>query len=140
MSVSCLYSGTITLRPKMYIHEPHKQYDLTQDHIYKLLVSLCEDFTFVSELTKTYNIHYHIMCTFNLREHKYPLKDWHNAFRNDSFVGFTKIEQTINDQLWKDYLKKDLIHSYNCTGRRPIIYDSLDVFTSDERADFGIEW
>lgn len=137
---SCLYSGTLTLRPKLYVHEPHKQYDLVTDHITKILNTLCFDYSLVSELTKTYNIHFHILSTFDLKSHKYPLRDWHNAFRNDPYVGFTKIEQTLNDKVWIDYMKKDLIHSYNCSGRRPILKDDLNIFTTDDYADFGILW
>lgn len=140
MSISCLYSGTITLRPKMYIHEPHKQYDLVIPHLIKILNTLCNYYTLVSELTKTYNIHMHIMCNFNLDNHKYPLKDWHNAFRNDTFIGFTKIEQTMNNQLWQDYLRKDMTHTLNCSGRRPVIRDDFDVFTSDEHFHYGIQF
>lgn len=133
------YSFTITLKPKIYKYEPYEQYDLATDNIHKILRTLCEKITLVAECTKSYNIHYHGMCTFN-KYKNFPLKEWFSAFRNDLYVGFTKIEQTLNEERWTQYIKKDIYHTTNSINRRSIILDDINIFNMDELANCGITW
>lgn len=139
-NISVEYAFTITLRPKMFIHEPEKQYDETYTRIEHLLRSLCICFTLVAEMTKSYNIHYHGICNFLLTYKKDCMKEFHKCFRNDMQVGFVNIRQITNMSNWTEYLMKDLAKTTNSLNRRPIIKDDFNVFSTDDYANFGLEW
>lgn len=141
MPFSVDYAGTITLRPKLYTKEPEVQYDETYDYVRRKLSSLSTHFTLIAEVTKSYNIHYHIVIKFDLEDRKKDcMKEFHKCFRNDNLVGFVNIRQIDDMVKWTDYLKKDLCHTVNATNRRPVIWDMYDIFDSEERATFGVTW
>lgn len=138
-SFSVDYAFTITLRPKCFAKEPEQQYDDTSEYIKRKLSSISQAFTLVAELTKNYNVHMHGIIKFPL-PCKDCMKEFHKCFRNDTLVGFVNIRQIEDYQVWCKYIKKDLCHSLNGLNRRPIIYDYLDVFDSEERATFACQW
>lgn len=150
MPFSVNYSFTLTLRPKCYIHEPERQYDDTYEYIRRKLSSLSQAFTIIAEVTKSYNVHYHGLISFyyndniklvnnNINQRDF-IKEFHKCFRNDTFVGYIKIDQMRDENNWKAYLKKDLEHTMNAINRRPLIWDFFDWFDSEERAIYGITW
>lgn len=140
MPFSVDYAYTLTLRPKMYSKEPESQYDETYEYVRRKLSSLTQHYTLIAEITKSFNVHYHGVLKFELVPKMVCDKEFHRCFRNDTYIGYVNISQIKNDVTWKEYLKKDLVHTLNSLNRRPLIWDTYDWFDSEERAMFGITW
>lgn len=136
-NTSVEYAFTITLRPKVFIHEPERQYDDACGYVNKKLMALCQDHTLIAELTKNYNVHLHGICRFSLYKKRDCMKDFYSCFRNDNIVGYVNIKQIDNLTNWITYITKDLTKTYNAINRRPIIYDYKEYLTEDQRAQFG---
>jgi len=134
------YALTITLLPKIYKYEPEQQYDLTYDHILRKLKSLTNYFTLVAEVTKSINLHMHCIIKFPLIKGKLWDKEIKKLFRQDPFVGFTCMKQVEDFNGWVEYVRKDLDKSLQYLNRRPIIYDTYDVFDLKDRARLGVDW
>jgi len=133
------YSFTITLRPRFYKKTAEEQYDDIIPHIIKIMDLLSNKYTLIAELTKCYNIHLHGSIKFRLTS-KNLCKYFHDAFRNDTYVGFVNIRQTMDDSTWHDYISKDFTKTYNALSRRPILRDHLDKYDQDTRAEFALAW
>lgn len=121
------YAFTITLKPKLYDHPATAQYDLTFEPCFKLLleISLKNQFTLVAEQTKNYNIHYHgiiVMPTSG----KPCMKKFHDSFRGSKLFGFVNIKQITEQNIWIEYISKELYETQSMVNRPPIIYDHWD--------------
>lgn len=138
---SVYYAFTITLRPKLYVHPPEEQYDMTYKHVTDILDSMSRTFVLIAEKTKSFNVHFH-GCIKYWHRSKDHMKDFHDAFRNDKFVGFIKINQITDLEGWKVYLLKDLVGTKNALDRRPIIKCIENFFEKSEtlRAEYSMEW
>jgi hypothetical protein len=127
---SCDFTGTITLHPRMYRFRPEEQHEkasLIIDEVFKDTFYSC-----VMELTKSMNIHYHIMFKFNRQF--YSIMDFYNAFRKrNGTTGFVKFEQLEDFNLWTDYMYKDITKTYTALDKKinPMIRD--DYLISKDR-------
>lgn len=140
MARSVDYTFTITLQPKLYKQEPEQQYDLTYNHVRQTLVKIAREFTLVSELTKNYNIHFHGIINFTSVPKTDYRKLFYKVFRNDTLVGFVNIKQMTDYPGWKEYISKDIKTFTESVNRRPIIWDDYEVFSSDQRFNFGCQF
>lgn len=141
MAVSIDYAFTVTLQPKLFKQEPEHQYDLTYNHVRQMIGKISRKFTLVSELTKSYNIHYHGIISFTITpELKDCRKLFYKTFRNDIFVGFVNIKQIDNYPKWSEYISKDITQQTVSINRRPIIWDDYEIFSSDQRFNFGCQF
>lgn len=138
------YAATITLKPRMYQHRAEQQYDMTYPDIVKHLeCNGWKNYSIVAELTKNYNVHYHLTITFPIAvvvpKVNY-MKKFVDSFRKSQVFGFVNIKQ-IDDELgWITYMSKDLQQFIDSTGRRPIIKDDYNYFTEKDYAKYGTEW
>lgn len=104
------YAITVTLAPKIYRASPPIQYRETIIELTSILLKLGE-FVIVPEVTKNYNVHYHIICKIPLsdkRKRKGAEYYIRNAFRNTKFFGFINIKQCDDVSGWEEYMFKDL--------------------------------
>lgn len=140
------YSATITLKPRMYQYKAEQQYDMTYPDLIKHLS--CNGYskmTVISELTKNYNIHYHLTITFPFDGTLYKgFPNWQkkfvDSFRKSPVFGFVNIKQIEDELGWISYIGKSFKDFTDSTGRRPIIKDDFDYFTEDDYANYGTEW
>lgn len=135
------FFGTITLNPKMYRDEPEIQYDNTCLYVRDKLHQLTNDFTLVAELTKAYNIHYHLVIKFDITNKNIDYrKEFHKLFRNDRMIGFINLQPMANAPASQVYIKKDLDKTCNSIDRRPVICDTYNWFNLEERALYARYW
>lgn len=126
------YAFTITLQPKLYVHDATEQYDLTFTKVIDELLKLCSrnlvtndlNFSCVAELTKSYNVHYHGIIKMRI-EGKPCMKKFHDAFRASKIFGHVDIKQMTDQKGWIEYISKDLVDTQNMVGRPPILYDGF---------------
>lgn len=139
--ISVDYAFTFTLRPKMYVKESEKQYDETALYVKTKLAAECYQFTLVAEQTTCFNIHYHGICNLIITDKcKDPLKRIHDAFRNDTYIGFIKVRQIDNMPVWKEYCLKSLNKTQVSLNRRPLLYDDYNICNSEGKARYGCSW
>lgn len=98
------------------------QYDKSVSTLVNILEKLKAEGYVVAELTKAYNIHYHGYVRFYTRC-KYPDKAFVDSLRCYKMFGFTKIEQAINEEKIKTYMKKDLVKTEQVLNRDPVIFN-----------------
>lgn len=143
MMLSTRYSATITLLPRLYKLNATVQYDKTLEALYLHLVTYfnCR-FSAVAELTKNFNVHYHLTIEFiykdltkiNVR------KKFVDSFRKSDLFGFVDIRQIDDEPKWGQYISKSFKDFYKDTDRRPIIKDDLDYWDPELYASYGTEW
>jgi len=135
------YAFTITVQPKYYKKKAEDQYDLIHGHLRARLNALTNAYTLVTELTKSFSCHWHGIISFPLSKsvYSYP-KMFYDHFRDDPYVGFCNIKQITEDQVWTEYIKKDISDTRKILGRRPIIEDYFDIFDSDERSLYACQF
>lgn len=127
------YSFTVTLKPAMYKMDIDAQYDATCNELHLALRQISTKFTMLAELTKNMNIHYHGVIRMGKSKRNFV-----NLFRNHKKFGFINIRVITNGlEGWSAYLKKDLENTYFETNRRPIIIDNYEIFTLDEKIQYG---
>lgn len=131
-NTSVKYAATITLQPKLYKYKPEEQYDKSYMHIAKQLMALGTKVDLVAELTKNYNIHYHLVIQFvNFKPKSNLMLMFHNAFRNDPIVGFVNIKQIEDEVKWLDYIMKDINITKETINRPPIILNEIHTKNND---------
>lgn len=127
------YSFTVTLKPKLYELEPEIQYDLTHQHLCDLLHTLTPQFTLITELTQSMNVHYH--GTISLNDKKY----FYSKFRSrKSSYGFVLLKPITDCAKWSDYITKSLEETKKVLGRRPVIKDYFDYTTVEQKLEYAI--
>lgn len=144
VSETVRYSATVTLKPRMYQYKAEQQYDMSYPDLIKhLACNGYKNITVIAELTKNYNIHYHLTVTFPFGENsKYCncMKKFVDSFRRSQMFGFVNIKQIDSEIGWIEYIGKQLKEFTDSTGRRPIIKDDFNYFTENDYAKFGTEW
>lgn len=116
------FSIVLTLKPYMYVHAPKTQFSMTEDELWKA----CQGYkcTFIAELTKEYNIHYHGIIYFEDGKHR---ARWLNRLRKCKSFGRKYIENIVNDKLHMDYIAKDIALTESIIEQFPVVRDSYDV-------------
>jgi hypothetical protein len=137
--MSVAYAYTVTLQLKLYKDPPEEQYDTTYSKLRDLLRSMTNYYVIVAEVTKSYNIHYHGFIWFGNTVHN-CMKKFHDKFRKDTMFGFVNIKQCDNDEKWLYYIMKDLKNFYEEIGRRPIVDDTMEKITIEDKMLYGTTW
>jgi len=107
------YAGTLTLRPKLFVHTPEQQIDLARTEIKVCLRTLCAQYTCIAELTKSYNIHFHLICKVLMLGQKNTLRKLYDCFRKSTIIGFCVWKPVTEYKVWTDYMTKDTIKTYS---------------------------
>lgn len=125
-STSVRYAATVTLRPQLYKYKPEEQYDRSYMEVAKMIKALDTRVDIIAELTKSFNLHYHLTIEFiNFKPKSNLMLIFHNAFRNNKIFGFVNIRQIDNDIKWLEYIKKDLTITKNTINRPPVILNEI---------------
>jgi len=118
------YCITITLLPRLYKENAESQYDQTAYELKEIIKPL-KDTILVAELTKNFNIHYHLYSRLPIVSRN-PVKYFVDQFRKSKLFGFVNLSQCKNDENWLTYIFKSVKETYEAVGRPPIII--LDDF------------
>lgn len=132
--MSNLYSLTITLKPKLYSFNVEQQYDLAKPIITNLNLG---KMTCVAELTKLYNIHFHLLIERDTSMQCIGLKGRPisfphfvaNKFRNSEIIGFHQLKTIKDKQGWIDYMGKDIAKTKEDVGRRIVLVDEFQIYS-----------
>lgn len=132
--MSNLYSLTITLKPKLYSFGVEQQYDLAKPIVTNLNIG---KMTCVAELTKSYNVHFHMLLERDttlqcIGSKGRPISFEHfiaNKFRNSDTIGFFQLKKIDNKQGWIDYMSKDIQKTKEDMGRRVVVIDEFDIYS-----------
>jgi len=116
----------------MYKLDIDKQFDETKNDIVMSLRSVSNKYTLVTELTKSFNIHYH-----GLIELQGSKRSFVNLFRNEKKIGFVQCNPLYDEEKVATYLSKDLEFNQNELQRRVIINDDYNLFTISQRLKYG---
>lgn len=139
MTISVKYFFTVTLKPICFRDDAITQYNKYAPMLDNLLIQSGLDVTFVAELTKSHNIHFHGIIRYDLRLVPRPVDKFHNTFRKHKHFGFVNISQIEDYQKVVDYMSKDLDKTANEIGLilRPIYKDDFGIFEDIELAIVG---
>lgn len=143
LNESVRYSATVTLKPRLYQHRAEIQYDMTYPEIVKqLALTGIHKSVIVAELTKNFNIHYHLTITVLLHTgcNINVMKKFVDSFRKSPVFGFVNIKQIEDEKGWIEYISKSFNDFVFATNRRPIIKDDFNYWTPAIYANFGTEW
>lgn len=117
---------TVTLTPSLYRFVASDQYDKTSEPVLAWLATHVSVKLMVAEVTKSSNVHYHIICDAKTSESELRYK-LNNAKRCHKIIGFIKVEQVLNEQSCIDYCLKDTsLTSYLLV--RPAIIEKVNDF------------
>lgn len=115
------YELTITLKPNGLLPTDI----LTQKAIWHLsIIRLKYPMTAVLEFTKHFIPHFH--CVVELETLK-DRKNISDSIRLCSMFGRFQLEQIHNDQLYYDYIQKDLKTTMEIIDINPVIYDDFNI-------------
>lgn len=118
------YELTITLKPQLYQFPPQKQFDLSSQILWHVLLEFVE-VSAVAELTSTHNIHYHCVISLEDLRHKDRLL---NRFRPYCKVfGRSSCSQIMYEDSYINYMRKDLEKTKQII-KDPIVRDSFGIF------------
>jgi len=135
ISNECLFI-TVTLDPSQYVFKAHIQHETALNLLSKIFLNRNTIYVCVGELTKAYNMHYHIMLLDSTPRKNYKYY-WKNKFRRDSRgrlseLGFTKIDTLHNDdarfKAYK-YMMKDVASTQSLLNN--VITSRLNDFWGD---------
>lgn len=126
------YFFTVTLLPIMYKKDIDKQYDDTANELYVSLKILSEKITLVAELSRNFNVHYHGIIRLDGSKRKFV-----NMFRGDKKFGFVNLSLIKSAEKVYAYISKDIKISTEELGRRVIIHDDYNVFSTRDRMLYG---
>lgn len=117
---------TITLQPKLYKFSSITQLEITNNDVYKILLTTCDDYICVAEHTEAGNVHYHALVSHN---NKSGIILTANKLKKNRNLGFIKITTDIKNKkkcaeyLLKSLRENDKIFSSN-PGHKPWCYMS----------------
>jgi len=136
------YAFTVTLKPVLYKLESEEQYDGTFNELKRLLSQLALKLTLIAEHTVGYCVHYHGIITFTLHGHskRDVKKRFYDLFRCQKLFGFVNIKAIENEPGWVEYISKSFEQFKFDADRRPIIIDQHEIYDTNVRADYAIQW
>lgn len=133
------YAFTVTLRPIMFKTVAEVQFDNSYNDVCDILDKYKIKYTLVAELTKSFNIHYHGVCSFPINLSNNVMKWFHDKFRNLKKLGFVNIK-VMEDRGWIEYIFKNLKETKEGINRRPIIKDMFEYADVDLKAEYAMQW
>lgn len=125
------YALTITLRPVIYSKPYEQQYEETYQNILNLFHD-CK-LTLVTELTQSYNIHYHGIVSVPLTHGRDSRKYIFDQVRKYSKLGSTKVDQITDFAGWSEYILKDVSTHIDNDVIYPIIKDDYNIYDYRKR-------
>lgn len=103
------YSFTLTLKPRLYQHDPYKQINLVRDELYKTL-GRAGKYVLMAELTQAHNAHFHGMIQCNLRQTGGDcLRFLYNMFRKSKDIGHVNFKVVTDEPGWVEYINKAVV-------------------------------
>lgn len=134
--ISCDVHLTVTLKPLLYRFNTEEQIDKSVSELINVLNDLkCIKKTIVFELTKSHNIHYHIIAQFELTGVRNIYNKIYNKFRCSKIFGYVMTDQIKDYNLFIEYILKDVKNTYTILGRFPIIRDDYNILDKFEFFD-----
>jgi len=127
------YAITLTLKPKLYNHTIEEQYDLAKPIITNLHYG---QMTVVAELTKSFNVHFHIILKRDkslrcIGPKGRPVsfeRSLYDRFRNSDIIGYVNIKKCTDKSGWISYISKDIQTTKADMARRVVVIDELNEF------------
>lgn len=125
------YAITITLKPlvrKLSAQDQFERYAYRVVDDVRSAFSKCR-LQLVSELTKSYDIHFHGVIQFDLKGLKPSLnlpRWFRDKFRASKYIGFVLCKVIDNTEIWKDYISKQLTAFREDIGMCPVIADDYE--------------
>jgi len=117
---SVCYSVTFTLLSKCYVDPAEKQWENTAEELLRML-SHTQHSTIVTELTQSFNIHYHATIELPLQEGFYAPKLLSDLFRKHKYFGNLYIKQIDDIEGWMTYIFKAVPETWMRIHRPPIL-------------------
>jgi hypothetical protein len=131
--LSCDVHLTVTLKPLLYRFNTEEQIDKSVVDLIRILNDLkCIKKTIVFELTKSHNIHYHIIAKFELTGVRNIYNKIYNSFRKSKIFGYVLTDQIKDYDNFTTYILKDVKNTFNILGRFPIIRDDYNLMNKFE--------
>lgn len=126
--VTCEYFLTLTLKPFLYKESVKRQLEITEDQIKDFLKHMDASGVMVFETTKSANVHYHALLTFNVPEFIskrliYYVQDY---FRKSKVIGFVDCQQVIDYKKVLFYLFYDYEETELNTEIKPVQFNKSD--------------
>lgn len=123
------YAVTITMHPKVRKYTAEEQYErfahtVVIESLQKLFPS--SKITLVCELTKSHDLHFHGIISFNLallRANQNVPRWFRDKFRNHATVGFVLLKVIDNQEIWLDYILKTVTAFKEDLKLNPILID-----------------
>lgn len=126
--ISCDVHLTVTLRPVMYRLSSTEQLSRSIGPLLDLLRDLnCIKKTIVFELTKSHNVHYHIICNFDIHGVRNIYNKIYNKFRCSKIFGYVLTDQIKDYNSFVSYILKDVEETYNILGIYPVQIDDYEL-------------
>jgi len=127
------YAITVTLHPKVRKFTAEQQYDKFAHDV--VLIELLKLFpksrlSLVCELTKSYDIHFHGIISFNmalLKANTNVPRWFRDKFRNQSIIGFVLCKVIDNKDVWIEYILKSLPEFNKDMQRQGLITDDYGI-------------
>lgn len=124
------YAITLTLHPKVRKYDAETQYSMYAHEV--VLYSLRKLFPqckllLVAELTKSFDLHFHGIFQFaNPSRNANLMRRFRDALRNHPIIGFCCIKVIENDDVWQEYVYKDVANFKLDVGLNPVIVDDYN--------------
>ncbi len=133
------YACTVTLQPKCRCLNANAQYKAYTPMLEQQLRAKFPNcrLSMVAELTKTFDIHYHGIISFDqihLGRIKNIPRYFRDMFRTHSTIGFVLLKVITEDNIWLDYLLKRKQEFYDDLEESSLICDDNDRIWDYERS------
>lgn len=121
---------TVTLPPKYYKYSSITQLEITNNELYKILLTTCDSFICIAEHTQAGNVHYHALISHS---NKYGTILTCNKLKKSRLFGFIKVNTEINNKskcaeyMIKDLKENDKIFS-SLPGHKPWCYMTNELW------------
>jgi len=123
-----LYEVTITLKPYLYHLDQDGQYKKTANDVRDMFSPQRYRVSAICELTKDFNIHYHLLVS-EVEKSKNPPLGISNILRKYKWMGRRSVDQVCYVQSYVEYLKKDLKKTGDIIKGCPRIRDDYDILS-----------
>lgn len=120
---------TLTLKPKLFTESVDEQYQRAKLELNVLKNVYNLRLTLVVEFTKSYNVHLHGFCDLPMKiGRKNPCHRLYDIFRDSKVFGFACIKECTEDNIWLEYISKNLTYTTSELSHSPIMFDDFDRF------------
>lgn len=131
---------TVTLLPKAFRLTPEEQYDEYVGKLMNRLLGLSSRLFVVVELTRSYNLHFHLIVQFT-KKSKNHIGDVYNLFRRQTDFGYINISQVEDESSVIRYMLKDVEETYGSLSRKPIICNHITGINLSNYLDYmSYDW